>query len=123
MPIILDDIGGGYTAGAINANFTVIKDWINNNLLHRDGLTWENNSMELELDMNSNLITNLPAPTAPTHPVRLQDITSTYLTGTGSPEGVVTASVGIIYTDSTGGVGTTLYIKESGSGNTGWAAK
>ena len=44
-------------------------------------------------------------------------------TGTGSPEGVVTASVGSIYTDNAGGVGTTLYIKESGVGNVGWAAK
>lgn len=44
-------------------------------------------------------------------------------TGTGSPEGVVTASVGSMYTDVAGGSGTTLYVKESGSGNTGWVAK
>lgn len=44
-------------------------------------------------------------------------------TGTGSPEGVVTASVGSMYTDVAGGAGTTLYVKESGSGNTGWVAK
>ena len=45
------------------------------------------------------------------------------LVGTGSPEGVVTANPGRIYTDSNGGVGTTLYVKETGTGNTGWAAK
>lgn len=45
------------------------------------------------------------------------------LTGTGSPEGVVTASTGRLYTDSTGGAGATLYVKESGSGPTGWVAK
>ena len=45
------------------------------------------------------------------------------LTGAGSPEGVVTASTGTLYTSNTGGAGTTLYIKESGTGNTGWAAK
>jgi hypothetical protein len=45
------------------------------------------------------------------------------LTGTGSPEGVVTAVVGRLYTDSAGGVGTTLYVKEVGTGNTGWSAK
>ena len=45
------------------------------------------------------------------------------LTGTGSPEGVVTAPIGRLYTDSTGGVGSTLYVKETGAGPTGWVAK
>jgi len=44
-------------------------------------------------------------------------------TGTGTPEGVVVASVGSLYTRSDGGAGTTLYVKESGTGNTGWVAK
>ena len=44
--------------------------------------------------------------------------------GTGSPQGVVTASPGSIYTNLSGGAGTTLYIKESGTNtNTGWVAK
>jgi hypothetical protein len=43
--------------------------------------------------------------------------------GTGSPENVVTAVVGAIYARTDGGIGSTLYIKESGTGNTGWAAK
>jgi hypothetical protein len=42
---------------------------------------------------------------------------------TGSPEGVVTASVGSLYLRSNGGANTTLYVKESGTGNTGWVAK
>lgn len=42
------------------------------------------------------------------------------LVGSGSPEGVVTASVSSLYRRSNGGTGTTLYIKESGTGNTGW---
>jgi hypothetical protein len=45
------------------------------------------------------------------------------LSGTGSPEGVVTAGVGSLYTRSDGGTNTTLYVKQSGTGNTGWAAK
>lgn len=45
------------------------------------------------------------------------------LTGTGSPEGVVSAPVGRIFTRTDGGVGSTLYVKETGSGNTGWSAK
>ncbi len=43
--------------------------------------------------------------------------------GTGSPEGVVTANIGSMYLRRDGGAGTTLYIKESGTGNTGWSGK
>lgn len=43
--------------------------------------------------------------------------------GTGSPEGSVTAPVGTLYTRTDGGTNTTLYVKESGTGNTGWVAK
>ena len=46
------------------------------------------------------------------------------LTGQGSPEGVVVAKVGRLYTRTDGGAGTTLYVKESGNNtNTGWTAK
>ena len=43
--------------------------------------------------------------------------------GAGSPEGAVTAPVGTLYLRTNGGANTTLYIKESGSGNSGWVAK
>ena len=43
--------------------------------------------------------------------------------GSGTPEGAVTAPVGSMYTRSDGGASTTLYVKESGAGNTGWVAK
>ena len=46
-----------------------------------------------------------------------------WTSGSGTPEGVVTAVVGSIYTRTDGGAGTTLYVKESGAGNTGWVAK
>lgn len=42
--------------------------------------------------------------------------------GSGSPESSVTATVGSIYQRNDGGDGTTLYVKESGSSNTGWVA-
>lgn len=45
------------------------------------------------------------------------------LEGDGSPEGVVVAKPGRLYVDLTGGAGSTLYVKESGTGDTGWAAK
>lgn len=50
------------------------------------------------------------------------DATCRVDTGTGSPEGVVTAPVCSIYLRTDGGTGTTFYIKTSGSGNTGWTA-
>lgn len=43
--------------------------------------------------------------------------------GTGSPEGVLTAGIGSTYRRSDGGASTSFYIKESGTGNTGWVAK
>jgi len=51
------------------------------------------------------------------------DSTCFWTSGAGSPEGVVTAPVGSLYTDRTGSTSTTLYVKTSGSGNTGWTAK
>jgi hypothetical protein len=45
------------------------------------------------------------------------------LTGSGSPEGVVAAARGTLYLNSSGGSNTTLYVKEVGTGSTGWAAK
>jgi len=43
--------------------------------------------------------------------------------GAGSPEGIVTAPVSAVYHRTDGGAGTSLYVKESGTGNTGWVAK
>jgi hypothetical protein len=43
--------------------------------------------------------------------------------GAGTPEGVVTANIGSVYLNTTGGAATSFYVKESGTGNTGWVAK
>lgn len=53
----------------------------------------------------------------------LNNTTAQLLSGAGSPEGVVTAPVGSTYTRTNGGAGTTFYVKESGTGSTGWVAK
>jgi hypothetical protein len=45
------------------------------------------------------------------------------LIGTGSPEAARTAPVGSIFLRTDGGSGTSFYVKESGTGNTGWVAK
>ena len=63
--------------------------------------------------------------TVASHQVYVGDSTSTpkLMQGTGSPEGVVTAVRGSQFMRTDGGAGTCLYVKESGTGNTGWVAK
>lgn len=51
---------------------------------------------------------------------RDQAVAATILTGTGSPEGVVTANVGRKYIDTAKTNGAREWIKDSGTGNTGW---
>ena len=55
--------------------------------------------------------------------LRLGQTSAIWTSGAGSPEGVISAVVGSVYTDSTGGAGTTLYIKEAGGLSTGWVSK
>jgi hypothetical protein len=45
-----------------------------------------------------------------------------HMQGTGSPESAVTAPVGATFRRTDGSTGTTLYVKESGTGATGWVA-
>jgi len=45
-----------------------------------------------------------------------------WIKGSGSPEGVVTAVVGSLYSDKVATGEVALWIKKSGAGNTGWAA-
>jgi Pectate lyase superfamily protein len=49
--------------------------------------------------------------------------TPLHTSGPGSPQGVVTAPVGSVFLRTDGGAGTVFYVKESGTGNTGWVAK
>jgi hypothetical protein len=72
-----------------------------------------------------NSATNYTNDAGVDYPVRITPNASgvIWTAGAGSPEGVLTANVGSLYTRSDGGAATTLYIKESGTGNTGWVAK
>lgn len=45
------------------------------------------------------------------------------LSGSGTPESAVAAPIGSMFLRADGGAGTSLYVKESGTGNTGWVAK
>jgi hypothetical protein len=47
----------------------------------------------------------------------------TIATGTGSPEAALIAPVGSLFLRSDGGSATCLYVKETGTGNTGWIGK
>ena len=51
------------------------------------------------------------------------DNTCRILTGTGTPEGVVAAPVCSLFLRQDGAATTTLYVKTTGTGNTGWTAK
>lgn len=67
---------------------------------------------------------------SPTLRVKRSYVVSRYYTatvfdsaGSGSPEGAITASVGSTYRRTDGGANSTFYVKEAGTGNTGWVAK
>ena len=45
------------------------------------------------------------------------------LHGYATPEGAIVADVGALFLRKDGGASTTLYVKESGTGATGWVAK
>jgi hypothetical protein len=97
-------------------------------------VTWKFSGSEMaRLTTSGSLALGTNAPVAKLHVVGDCVITSSLwlndtktvglLVGTGSPEGAVTASVGSTFSRTDGGAGTSFYVKESGSGNTGWIAK
>lgn len=69
--ITLSPITSGYNVSRINANFDVVKEAINEHILHSDG---GNNVMGQDIDMNSNRVYNLPAPIQGHEALRLQDL-------------------------------------------------
>jgi hypothetical protein len=52
-----------------------------------------------------------------------QNTSAAQYAGAGTPEGAVTANPGSTYMRTNGGAGTSFYVKESGTGNTGWVGK
>jgi hypothetical protein len=80
--------------------------------------------LELSAASGTNLIRPQATGTGTASVVRYHTTTSVFWTsGSGTPEGVVTAPIGSLYTRTDGGAATTLYVKESGTGSTGWVAK
>jgi hypothetical protein len=56
-------------------------------------------------------------------PLCIQGTTCGIYAGNGSPEGVVAAPPGSLYLNTAGGAATSLYVKQTGVGNTGWIGK
>lgn len=54
-------------------------------------------------------------------PVKLNTVS--ILSGSGTPEAAVAAPVGSLFLRTDGSTSTTLYVKTTGTGNTGWTAK
>lgn len=74
------------------------------------------------LQTNSNIFSSAPRSVFPGY-VSVNGAAPQIRAGSGTPEGAVTAPVGSIFMRSNGGAGTSFYVKESGTGNTGWVAK
>lgn len=70
----------------LNNRFDLIEDALNNKVLFRDHEVGEPNQMEVELDMNLNDIINLPYPSTPTSPIRIQDLDGLIGTTPGTPD-------------------------------------
>jgi hypothetical protein len=70
-------------------------------------------------------LSSIPSSVSYVNTVYLGSATSspTIQSGTGNPEGIITGVVGSLFLRTDGGSGTTLYVKESGTGTTGWASK
>ncbi|MEN3369932.1 MAG: hypothetical protein V7609_2075 [Verrucomicrobiota bacterium] len=67
--------------------------------------------------------TSQSGSTEVTGSLRVSGTAATFTSGSGSPNGVVTAPPGSTYTNTAGGAVVTFYVKESGTGNTGWVGK
>lgn len=80
--------------------------------------------LELSAASGTNLIRPQATGTGTASVVRYHTTPSVFWTsGSGSPEFIIIAPVGSLYTRTDGGAGTTLYVKESGTSSTGWVAK
>jgi hypothetical protein len=80
--------------------------------------------LELSAAAGTNLIRPQATGTGTASVVRYHTTPTVFWTsGSGSPESVVTAPIGSLFTRTDGGAATTLYVKESGTGSTGWVAK
>lgn len=84
MKLDLATILSGFNLSKINNNFTDIENELQDKVLYRDNPVGEPNAMENVIDMNSNKIINLGAPTLPSDAARLVDVQDAIAGGTAS---------------------------------------
>ncbi|WP_010279874.1 pyocin knob domain-containing protein [Paenibacillus senegalensis] len=94
------------TPGKRNFRFDVIGDLFRLQALNENEL-WLRELMEVNHDGTV---------------IRFGNGNISFFWGSGAPEGATSARIGSFYIRITGGTGTTLYVKRSGTGNTGWHA-
>jgi hypothetical protein len=129
IQIVPEDVGNGYDAieiGAV-ADTNVASRGAWQFMKYDDGrhfIAVTDNTYDIGYNSSSYRPRNIYAGTSMAAPKFCYSGTSICdYAGSGSPEGVVTAAVGSTYRRSDGGMLTSFYVKESGSGNTGWVGK
>lgn len=116
---------GNLTAGAISASSSVAAGYAHNliNTADGQGALVQNNSAN---KTNGRSTLTLNRAGGPGWVVNYQDNGSErggIVFCTGTPEGQITAPVSTLACRTDGGAATCLYVKETGTGNTGWVAK
>lgn len=79
-------------------------------------------TLEAEQDTQDTSIAALQAADTTTN-ANVTALQAAVKRGTGSPEGAVTASIGAVYQQSDAATGKSLWVKNTGTGNTGWRLK
>lgn len=110
--------------GDIAADSIISGNVLRNVSVHANSIGIITNSVKGALGANTFAgLTNNVWDGASAQPIIRRPFGTTQLfEGTGSPESVVTAPIGSIYLRRDGGASTAFYVKESGTGNTGWVA-
>lgn len=109
------NVGGVITAGG-----NVVSDTDSTDDLGTTGVRWANLWVD---DITVTAAVDIGTTLDVGGDVTVNGTAAIWTSGTGTPEAVVTAPIGSIFTRTDGGASTTLYVKESGVGNTGWVAK
>jgi len=81
-------------------------------------LSTKNTSIASSYAVRAGIKDSLVSPKA-----RITALEALVLTGTGNPTGVVSAPIGTLYLRLNGVPDSTLWVKQSGTGNTGWKNK
>lgn len=121
--------GWGIQVTSVNAAGSIDGLVVKDNRLHNGGINLQASSgaaYTYSYVMNNIVTGSLGNPSTIDPSVKSvfgNSFSPMFASGAGSPEGVVTAVVGSVWTRTDGGAGTTLYVKQSGTGNTGWVAK